>query len=597
MERTRSTEHTRILGEQKRGPEISQDEKFEKLLASLQSDKFSLLDLEGILIGLADVNPSIRPYVKDYAHQNSQNIKSLLRQASQSSSISKKAAQTPESSKENHNTKDDLEGLKTELANIGLDISGISREYEQYIEHNLRSLPKESKQKIQLSLKNKLTQIQNDISQLKIQEQERYGNLDRFSENRWIIHNKIQEHLSFVNDKLLPSLEVYLKLQSGEHIPKKFQNRLDFSGGVVGRATPRNPLYIDVESYQEEIQELLGAPVDESGDFDEGFFSTQNLLDADNEVHEHLFQELGIQTKEINLLNEKDREIEEQAKLYFVAAIAVQVGGEILGGPAGMMIGAGVDLHDTFSHEETLLKIVQAAGLVDTSFRMEKTWVDNVLAGLGIFPGATQIIKGSKLAKYLDSVDPKAFKKAVERVKEVLGVSKKTNINKTNKIEKLANNELLSIIDKEFKDYTYFKDVLNKFILDDKHPMNIVNYLKNNETRDFTITQLKEILKLGEKNISQKEMVSIINAIYEGESILLKSNNIKRLEDLKNILLESNPKLFEIGGETSYEQNKILRAHAERLSSDILPSLKTKLNNVISDIPIKDGFPAINVRA
>ena len=48
---------------------------------------------------------------------------------------------------------------------------------------------------------------------MKDEEINKYWNLDRFAENRWIINEKIWENLSFINSKLLPSLEAYLKIK------------------------------------------------------------------------------------------------------------------------------------------------------------------------------------------------------------------------------------------------------------------------------------------------------------------------------------------------------------------------------------------------
>jgi hypothetical protein len=44
---------------------------------------------------------------------------------------------------------------------------------------------------VKLSIINRLKQISEIITNLRSDEIEKYGNLDRFSENRWIINEKI----------------------------------------------------------------------------------------------------------------------------------------------------------------------------------------------------------------------------------------------------------------------------------------------------------------------------------------------------------------------------------------------------------------------
>lgn len=161
----------------------------------------------------------------------------------------------------------------------------------------------------------------------------------------------------------------------------------------------------------------------------------------------------------------------------------------------------------------------------------------------------------------------------------------------------ISNEKLMTVIENNFEWYEDFQDVLKKFVLDDKHPMNIVSYLRNPETVDITIKELREILDLWTDYVSQKEMANIINSMFEWESILLKSNNLKRDLELKKQLLESNNELFEIWLDLSYSQHKLLKNHAENLSSNILPELKNKLNFIISDIDNSNWFPAINARA
>lgn len=157
--------------------------------------------------------------------------------------------------------------------------------------------------------------------------------------------------------------------------------------------------------------------------------------------------------------------------------------------------------------------------------------------------------------------------------------------------------EILNIIDIEFRDYKYFQEVLKKFILDNKHNMNITNYLINPETRTRTIQELKEILKLWENHVSHEEMVNIIKSIYEWWSSSFNTINFQRTKELRNKLLSSNPELYKLGENVWYNQRRLLKEYAEKLSTETLPKLKSLLTQVIWDIPIENWFPSISARA
>jgi ppGpp synthetase/RelA/SpoT-type nucleotidyltranferase len=127
--------------------------------------------------------------------------------------------------------------------------------------------------------------------------------------------------------------------------------------------------------------------------------------------------------------------------------------------------------------------------------------------------------------------------------------------------------------------------------------MNIVNYLQNPETRNATVRELKEVLKLWENHVSHEEMINVIKSIYEWESTTLNTINFKRTKELKNKLLSSNSELFSLWENIWYDQRKLLKDYAEKLRTKTLPELESKLTQAIWDIPIENGFPSISARA
>jgi hypothetical protein len=320
--------------------------------------------------------------------------------------------------------------LKEQLDELWLDIKVLMTDYQEHIENKLWDLPQEVKQKVILSIWMRISSLSTVVADI-------YNktNSEDFKNNRWIINSKLQEELWFVNNELFPSLEAYSKIQSGTQVPDKYNQTIFWEvnlDNVTRYSRPNysaNPDYINMDFKLKEIEQLIWAKIDEDWDFIEAKFGlyTQSIFDMNNSADNNLMSDLWVQQIDASLLSPEDMKIEEQAMLYFMAAIAVQVWWEILWWPVWMWIWAWIDIYDTFSKEETLLKIVQAAGLVNTDFKMEKTWVDNVLAWLWLVPWVTQIIKGSKLAKYMDNVDMKAFEWAKLKIKEKLWIAEALN--------------------------------------------------------------------------------------------------------------------------------------------------------------------------
>lgn len=581
----------KLKSQEKQKEAIKQE--IDRLFKSLENPSVTLEDLHELVDKFAENNPRFAESLKEFQDNNSARVIEMLKANATQKEIKENEEKTDSSFEYFGVSLEDFKWIEKELWELKLNIEQILDWYKDYIQNKLNWLSPEQIKKVKDSIWKRILKINEIVLDLKENTEE----WEEFKNNRWIANDKILNELWFINKELLPSLEAYLKINAWVEIPEKYAQQFEFDYWNWTWVW-NNPDYIDIKHKMWEIEELLWAKVDNDWDFDEWLFSTQNILDFDNDVHADLFKDLWIKELDLSLLSENDKKIEENAILYFMAMIWVQIGVETFWWIPWNLIWWWIDLADTFSDNEQLLNIVQELWLANNEYKMDKMWLDKIMAWIWIIPWMTQIIKWSKLAKFLKKIPAERFEKAMEQIKKILWLwSEKVPKKGILKLEKITNNELINTIDKEFKDYEYFQDVLKKFILDEKHPMNIVNYLKNPETKDITIKELKEILKLWENKVSQKEMTEIINAIYEWENRLLKSNELNRTDILKKKLLDSNPELFGIWEKLSFNERKLLKAHSNRLATEILPSLKNKLNSIISDLPKQDWFPSINARA
>lgn len=401
---------------------------YNNTLDSLSSAEFSTTDIQDTISMLSENNPIIASKLSSFQLHNTSALENML--ASHTENIQECSIEDSELSDYFWIESLSYFELKEQLDELWLDITVLMTDYHEHIENKLWDLPQEVKQKVILSIWMRISSLSTVVADIYNK-----SNSEDFKNNRWIINSKLQEELWFVNNELLPSLEAYSKIQSGTQVPDKYNQTIFWEvdlDNVTRYSRPNysaNPDYINMDFKLKEVEQLMWAKIDEDWDFVEAKFwlYTQSIFDMNKSADNNLMSDLWVQQIDASLLSPEDMKIEEQAMLYFMAAIAVQVWVETVWAIPGMVLGWWVDLYDTFSSEETLLKIVQAAGLVSTDFKMEKTWVDNVLAWLWLIPWATQIIKGSKLAKYMVNVDMKVFEWAKLKIKEKLWIAEALN--------------------------------------------------------------------------------------------------------------------------------------------------------------------------
>lgn len=447
----------------------------DRLFSSLEKSDTSSEDINELVCRLSETNPIFNNLLTAFKDSNSANFEKII----QNDSLEQSTETNNNEIRDyfNINTSD-FGDILADLDSLSLNIDVLLEWYKKYIENNLNWLPKDIIEKIKLSITIRLSKILKKVLEYKDWKIDTNEKLEEFRTNRWIINEKIIENLWFISNKLFPSLEAYLKIQSGVEIPKKYQNKL-----IIWHLWPEiDPNYINIEEFVEEMTELLNSEIDpENWDFNEWFFSTQNILNNNDYTDHNLLKYLWMHYIEVTLLNDEDLKIENEANMYFMAMIAVQIWVETLWWIPWTVIWWWVDLYDTFSNEETLLKISQELWLSNKEFRMDKTWIDNILAWLWLIPWTTQIIKWSKLVKFMKKIDPNAFKKAIWEVKNVMRIDWKSIW----KAEKITDPELIKVIEKlkELWIPKEFYDLINNSWLSKLEWTNLINRFQNFEKK------------------------------------------------------------------------------------------------------------------
>jgi len=211
---------------------------------------------------------------------------------------------------------------------------------------------------------------------------------------------------------------------------------------------------------------------------------TQNELSRE---HDRLFHNFWIDIEElpqahidideslnISLLSEEDEAIERSAMLWFMWGIAWHIAIEwwpaVLAsvvpwaGTAAWAIvwnflWAGIDIADVFSDKEAILEILKTAWVVPQEYHMEKTLVDNILAGIWLIPWATLAVKSTKLANLMSKFKV-SWNEILQSMQNVLPILR------WDEIERIDDITSISEVDDFESLYTFFDKVDSEKLID-----------------------------------------------------------------------------------------------------------------------------------
>jgi len=314
----------------------------DRLYSSL--DNFSLEQINTLVDNLSANNPDFKKELTKFQDANSTKVELMLKASSNETEINQDKISNFDYFWIDTNK---IQEIQNELDSLGLDINLLLEWYRKYIETNLEWLDEKIKDKVKLSILNTVLNLWTEIKDLKWDLEP----WEDFKNNRWIVNEKIQDSFSFINNELLPSIEVYLK-----------KDNFDF-------------WYFDKDKKIEEITEMLNADVDDEWNFDEWFFSMQNVFDYESDIDRKVLEANNIQKIEgISLLSPEDIKIQEDAMISFFILIWVQII-PYLWAP----ISVWVDIRDIYSNEDATIELWKKLWMIDSNFKMWKEWYDNVL--------------------------------------------------------------------------------------------------------------------------------------------------------------------------------------------------------------------------
>ena len=301
----------------------------------------------------------------------------------------------------------------------------VLKNYKKIIENDLQSLSSGIIAKIKKSIVIKISNLNSIVEEQISNEIDKYWNTDNLKNQRWIVNSKLIEELSYVNNILLPSAQFLIKY-----------NMWIVDQKILTTYFEINKIHIKLLIW--EIEEMLNAEVDNNWDFNEWIFSTQRVLDMwwflwlfKSKDASFAEKDLLILPTKISFLNDKDKTIEVNAQKKYMIAVATQTAiewwpamvwsvfpwlGTVIWGIIWNFLWAWIDVSNTFSSTDVLLDIIQSAWLVDPDYRMEKTWMDQVLAWIWLIPWITLALKWSIIAKYMSKIPSDEILESVKKM-------------------------------------------------------------------------------------------------------------------------------------------------------------------------------------
>jgi len=143
--------------------------------------------------------------------------------------------------------------------------------------------------------------------------------------------------------------------------------------------------------------------------------------------------------------------------------------------------------------------------------------------------------------------------------------------------------------------------IVEKYLLDEKSVTNLRNFLRNPETRDVVLKNIKDIVSA--EVISPEQLQWLVKKSLESKNPLMQwvdaefstLNGEKKTAILSRDLKSKNPELFSIGENPTIRQKQLLAEYVRVLQTEWQGTLRRTLKDIAWEK--RWGFPEVNVRA
>ncbi len=166
-----------------------------------------------------------------------------------------------------------------------------------------------------------------------------------------------------------------------------------------------------------------------------------------------------------------------------------------------------------------------------------------------------------------------------------------------------ADAQALGAVRQKLAEHPVLARVVEGFIRDKDHPMNLVGYLKDPESRPVVLEHLDRMASLcpiptdGVQAVVEQTFNPEVPLLTDAGAELSQRNGVPGPEALRQELLARDPELYSLGHPDTEAGWDRLNSHARQLRSEVLPGLTRELEDLVGDMPSAGGFPAVNARA
>ncbi len=305
----------------------------------------------------------------------------------------------------------ELMELQKAMQEAGLDITQVLGSYQEFISDQL-ALPENSQisaSEYSQLISNIRTLIVSELLELKSEIQDlKDDNNGEMTNMQWEINSILKDKLSNITDSLFPSAIFYINMSRKEISSQIINEQTKGTKGKLHAWMRLREIHSGLVSDNLKIWDDLP-----KGLIDNDSFFTLNSVD--NERYDNFLMKNKIVwsgetmssqvqwLKEITFLNEKDKQIEDEAMVACLALVWACCVPYAWAVPSVIF-----DIQDTFSSQDAMICFLKDHKIVPQEYHMDKAFYENILSAVGVIAslvGLQAAAKSTKLAKIMKKLN------------------------------------------------------------------------------------------------------------------------------------------------------------------------------------------------